>query len=398
MSTAEATIERPRSRIPTQWDVIVIGGGPAGSLVSRQLARAGARALLVESKHFPREKVCGGYLNNRAIQVLNQTGLYGTLVSGRQPEPQMLEVIAGRQRARFSLPPATIVCRPEFDERLLHAAEDAGVTVVTGAQAIVEPATNPQARAVTVIRHNTRGLHRSQVVICADGLSRTSIRHLPEFNVTTQAASRVGIGAVVPDDIAPGSPRQITMIVTSRGYIGISRIDDHRLNIAAAVEPALLAHRAPADLASSMLTAAGIAVPPQLATAPWRGTPPLTSCAARVAAQRVFLVGDAAGYVEPFTGEGMAAAFESAIAITPIALRAIECWTLAVEQAWQSSHRELVRNRQFTCRRLAWIVRHPWATRATLTTCRLVPRIASRMIANTTRPAPSASSPLAARL
>ena len=45
------------------WDVIVIGAGPAGAVAARQVALAGLQTLLVDAKCFPREKVCGGYLN-----------------------------------------------------------------------------------------------------------------------------------------------------------------------------------------------------------------------------------------------------------------------------------------------------------------------------------------------
>src|SRR3954467_7857868 len=54
----------------TTWDAIVIGAGPAGALAARQLARAGLQTLLIDAKHFPREKVCGGYLNSRAMNTL----------------------------------------------------------------------------------------------------------------------------------------------------------------------------------------------------------------------------------------------------------------------------------------------------------------------------------------
>ena len=49
--------------------------GPAGSLAARQLALAGLQTLLVDAKQFPREKVCGGYLNSRALESLRQAGL-----------------------------------------------------------------------------------------------------------------------------------------------------------------------------------------------------------------------------------------------------------------------------------------------------------------------------------
>jgi flavin-dependent dehydrogenase len=105
-----------------------------------------------------------------------------------------------------------------------------------------------------------------------------------------------------------------------------------------------------------------------------------------VASERVFLVGDSAGYVEPFTGEGMAAALESAAAMMPFVVHAARAWSQQLAANWQTVHRETVRDRQRTCQTLAWILRRPWATSAALSTCRAWPAVASHWITKTTAP------------
>src|SRR4051812_30088927 len=59
------------------WDAIVLGAGPSGTIVARQLAAAGARVLLVDKKLFPRGKVCGACLNGPALAELASVGLGG---------------------------------------------------------------------------------------------------------------------------------------------------------------------------------------------------------------------------------------------------------------------------------------------------------------------------------
>ena len=108
----------------TTWDAIVIGAGPAGSLAARQSAHAGLRTLLVDAKVFPREKVCGGYLNHRAIEVLKQTRLAHLAVDRPEEQVNQLELIWGRQRTRFQLPPGRVICRTTFDAALLESARD----------------------------------------------------------------------------------------------------------------------------------------------------------------------------------------------------------------------------------------------------------------------------------
>ena len=80
------------------------------------------------------------------------------------------------------------------------------------------------------------------------------------------------------------------------------------------------------EVVAAMLAEANLPVPENLTYAAWHGTPPLTNHPSRVAGERLFLVGDAGGYVEPFTGEGIAAALESASAVVPIAARACRNW------------------------------------------------------------------------
>ena len=162
------------------WDAIVIGAGPAGSLAARQLPIAGLETLLVDAKQFPREKVCGGYLNSRALESLRQAGLTHVIGDDRESEVTQLELIRGRQRTRFRLPPGRVICRTTFDSTLMDAAVTAGAKVLTGAQATVEPAVHDTARCITVVRDGRQESLDARVVICADGLSRTSVRHLPE--------------------------------------------------------------------------------------------------------------------------------------------------------------------------------------------------------------------------
>jgi flavin-dependent dehydrogenase len=371
----------------TTWDAIVIGAGPAGAFAARQLALAGLQTLLVDAKQFPREKVCGGYLNSRALEVLRQAGLAHLSVDSCESEVTQLELIRGHQRTRFRLPPGRVICRTTFDAALMDAATTAGVTVLTGAQAVVEAALGDAARSVTVVRDGRQESLSARVVICADGLSRTSVRHLPECAASIAPNSRVGIGALVSGDFDVCPVGQLTMVLSRSAYVGISRVREHQFNVAAAVDRKALLGTTPAKIVADIFTNARIGFPADLPSAHWRGTPPLTSKPKHVAAERLFLVGDAGGYIEPFTGEGMAFALEAAAAITTLAVQSAQSWTPAVAQNWEMLHRKMVRDRQLTCHQLAWILRRPWAASLTVGICRVLPGIAERLIDRTNDPA-----------
>jgi flavin-dependent dehydrogenase len=85
-----------------------------------------------------------------------------------------------------------------------------------------------------------------------------------------------------------------------------------------------------------------------------------------VAVRRLFLVGDAAGYVEPFTGEGMGAALASARALAPLILRGASAWDDSIAAAWRRRYGRLVGRRQLIGRSLAAALRHPRAARVVL--------------------------------
>lgn len=78
--------------------------------------------------------------------------------------------------------------------------------------------------------------------------------------------------------------------------------------------------------AARLVREAGWPAPELFAELSWRGTPALTRRRTRISEERVFVLGDAAGYVEPFTGEGMAWALASGAAVAPLAARAVGEW------------------------------------------------------------------------
>jgi flavin-dependent dehydrogenase len=363
------------------WDVVVIGAGPAGALAARQTVRAGLKVLLIEAKRWPREKVCGGCLNQRAMAVLGQLGLACELRRcGAVPIDEMLLVV-GRRTTRFGLPPGLAISRATLDAQLVQAAVDAGVTFLSETSAIVDPELGEDRRHVSVSQNGQSERVASRVVIVADGLARSSLKHLPDFVTDAAANSRLGVGAIIEHDLAEYPAGRIVMIVSRLGYVGMTRVERDRLNIAAALDALLLQQsRSVGDAVASILLAAGLPVPVGVNQATWKGRPPLTSRPRRVAAERLFVVGDAGGYVEPFTGEGIAAAFESALAVSPLAIQGCLDWHPSLADEWEIAQHCVVREQQVTSRVLAWTLRRPWRVATALGVCRAFPPAANCII------------------
>ena len=119
----------------------------------------------------------------------------------------------------------------------------------------------------------------------------------------------------------------------------------------------------------------------------WKGTPALTRRAKSVAGAGWFAVGDAAGYVEPFTGEGMAWAVMSATALAPIAARAVAKWDDALAREWESAHSRVIGKRQRVCRVVSRVLRSPMLTMLAVRALRALPLLSRPVIASLNRPA-----------
>jgi 2-polyprenyl-6-methoxyphenol hydroxylase-like FAD-dependent oxidoreductase len=185
---------------------------------------------------------------------------------------------------------------------------------------------------------------------------------------TAAKTSRLGAGTILDDAPRFYEPGRIYMAVGKGGYVGLVRLEDGRLDVAAAFDaefvkccgglaesaervmkeagfPELLAGRS-SDVSCKLQSLA------RPANNTWKGTPALTRTPVQIAGPGWFAIGDAAGYVEPFTGEGMAWAISGAAAAVPFILR-------NDPEGWIREHRRIIGRRQRTCRGLARLLRRP---------------------------------------
>lgn len=362
------------------WDAAVIGAGPAGSMAARDLASAGARVLLVDRRSFPRDKVCGGCLNGQALAVLRSAGL-GDLpwgVGGRALESFRLGV-AGRS-VQLALPAGVVVSRSRFDAELVATAVAAGATFLPGIEAGVG-AIEGLFRTVRLRRSGDKRTVQARVVLLATGLRGRGLADDLTPRTRVSAGSRVGAACLIGRGVDRYEAGTIHMAVGKAGYVGLVVQDGGLLHVAAALDPGECRRPGgPGAAAADVLAEAGLPALDELTTASWRGTPGLTRRTQPLADERLFILGDAAGYVEPFTGEGIAWALASARAVVVPALDAIERWDVRLVGEWASRHARVVGRRQATCRAAAAVLRRPWLVRAACEVVSVLPGSARRLV------------------
>ena len=381
------------------WDAIVLGAGLAGTLAARGLALAGRRVLLVEAKAFPRDKVCGGCLNPRAQRLLIEQGLREALRRSRPiPLPRLHLACPGRASTWTLEQPLLSIRRSTLDEALVDAAVTAGAEFLPSTFARVMAAQPGGASRAILLRpravsagqpssldtgDETLFAH-AQLVVCSDGLHHPSLAELPEFRSCIREDSRVGVQATLAGADSATAPGQLTMVVGGDGYVGMAPVSPGALHVAAAVDPRRLSGGVrPAELVASILAEAGHACPRGLHDATWLGTGPLTRHSGAVAGHRLLLAGDAVGYIEPFTGEGMSWALASAVALVPRALEAIDAWNDEIPSLWQRDLHMAVGRHQWACRVLSRLLRRPRWARAALRCCDALPVVRRQLLRHT---------------
>ena len=340
------------------WDVIVVGAGPAGSLAARQSARHGASVLLVDKACFPRAKVCGACLNLQALSTLAAVGLGGLVERcGAIPLASMKLAVSGAQ-ASVSLP-GKALSRAVFDAALVDAAVVAGAHFLPETHAYLAPVVGPTRTLVLRHKgHESRACGR--VVLGADGLGGRLLAGDADHRTVVAADSRLGAGVITKDYPAFFGRGTVYMACGKGGYVGLVRIENGRLNIAASLDAAFVKQaRGLGKAAAAILRVAGFPLVDRLEALDWHGTPLLTRHVLYPAADRVFLLGDAASYVEPFSGEGMAWALASAVAVAPFALRACRDWNPSLVRKWSMCYRHTIIRRQRVCRAAAKVLRQP---------------------------------------
>jgi flavin-dependent dehydrogenase len=344
--------------------------------------------LIVDKASFPRAKVCGGCLDALALGTLKAVGLGELVDRGGAIPLYRLQLAIDKRQITFPIFESAALSRETLDSALLSTAIRAGAHFLPGTTARLGQAA-VLTRQVFFCRSSTELSAEARVVLVANGLGSKLVSREMGCRTVFRAHSYLGAGSLMTKFPASYRTGTIYMACGAGGYVGLVQVEDGTLNVAAALNPLFVKEcKGLGEAAQAILQTAGFPGVPQLAAVAWRGTP-LLSCSTRpVAYHRVFVVGDAAGYVEPFTGEGIGWALASAAAVAPLARRACRQWSAALIDEWSALHRRTVGTRQQICRYLTRALRYPRLARVLLAPSARWPRLAG-MLAHLLQPRPN---------
>lgn len=319
-------------------DVTVVGAGPAGALAALVLARRGLRVRLVDRARFPRPKLCGDTLNPGALASLARHLDPGALqplglpLAGMRLSGPGGVTVTGRYPAGVT---GLSVTRVALDAWLLEQACRAGVTVEEGVLVRGPAIGSGTVHGVRIAAAAGEREHRSRVVLGCDG--RTSaLARASGLAHTPVSPRRWAFGAYV-HDVAGVDPAFGEMHVRDGSYLGIAPVSGGLANVCL-VLPRLRAATAVADpwgairqavtadvLLSDRFTGARLASRPVVLG-------PVAVDVSLAGVPGLLLAGDASGFVDPMTGDGLRLAIDGAQLAAAIAVDVLD-GRLAAEDA-----------------------------------------------------------------
>ena len=300
-------------------DTVVVGAGPAGSAAAIVLARAGRRVLLLEKDRFPRPKVCGEFLSSDALPLLDRLGARRAV---EEQEPERIErgsfFLPRGPSVSFRLPaPALGISRFLLDDLLARLAREAGADVRFGARVISIERDPEEGFRVRYTQEQLTEEFRARAAVGAwgrwDSLDRKLDRVFLRRGRRFFGWSRDYCGDT---SVLSG---EVRLYVFAGGYCGLSRVEGGAVNLAGVISEsrrrrlppgweAVCEHARKSNPVFDRSLAPLVPGPTG-----FLGTGPVFFTAKPPIEGGILMAGDAAGVIDPFSGEGQSAALASGV-------------------------------------------------------------------------------------
>jgi geranylgeranyl reductase family protein len=339
-----------------QTDVLVVGAGPAGSTAATVLARTGVRVRLIDRARFPRHKLCGDTINPGSLALLERLGnpqgrlptaaarvrRHGLTISGMTVTgPGGASVTADYPRGLHGI----AITRRDLDVLLLDAAIEAGVAFDEQLTVVAPVFAGGRVAGVRIGGRSAGTVIDARIVIAADGRG-SKLADACRLSWFARRPRRWAFGAYFTD--VAGLSRHGEMHVRGDGYLGVAPLPGGIANVCVVKE---VRHDGGARLRGgdpSRLVRAALEADPVLRErfvharqiSPVVTLGPLAIESRRPGAPGLLLAGDAAGFVDPMTGDGLRFALRGGVLAAEAALEELATGRPACQRLLTTRARE----------------------------------------------------------
>jgi geranylgeranyl reductase family protein len=303
------------------YDMIIAGGGPAGSIAARGAAKNGLSVLVLEKEAYPRDKTCGGGVSQKALDVIGEIdkGLIEREIFGVRIFLPDYQNFTGRLDGRIAI----TTMRRDLDHWLINRAEDSGAMVHDN-----EPVKDIKFSRDCVEVATPVNRYQSRMIVGSDGVNSTVAR---KSGIRTRWGSNIGL--CLETEVELGETLVAECVETDtlefyfRGPWSYGWVFPKRDRLSVGIGGPIPQMRGSREMFMSFVRDISLQKKIDLKDRITRINSyliPLGGVSRRIHSERVILAGDAAGFVDPFLGEGLYYAVKSGEIAANVAALAVE--------------------------------------------------------------------------
>ena len=308
----------------SDYDVLIIGGGPAGSAAAIRLAASGARVLVLEEKRMPRAKLCGEFVTPECFPTLKRLGVMErTLAAGAHKLTRLRLVSSGGRLVQMPIARmshgedwAMGLSRYRFDQILFERAREAGAVCLEGmaVRRCLFAGDRPRGVEATRLADGRTVNFTAPLVVDASGRNSRLMVERAE-RVGGRQGSRLYALKGHLENVA-GIVEQIELYFFPQGYGGMVRVEEGKVNLCfIANERAFRETGGDAQKIIQQTVMKNALAAERLSgfrvVGKWLTVGPLVFGRRRLSRRGVIAIGDASGMIDPFTGTGIQMALRS---------------------------------------------------------------------------------------